>query len=139
MANKIYPKYKQALLSAAASVSLNAADGSGDGVFVALVETGVYTYSDAHEFYSEVTGVVGTPVEINNKTLLNGVFDGDNVVFPSLVGNDVGALVIFRRNAGVASTWRLVAYIDTGVTGFPFTPSASDFELKFNALGIFSL
>ena len=56
MANAIYPLYKQALLDASSNVDVN--DGT---VKVALVDTGTYTYSAAHDFYDDVSGVVGTP------------------------------------------------------------------------------
>ena len=47
MANAVYPKFKEALLGASANSTLNAAEGT-TGVFVALVDTGTYTYSAAH-------------------------------------------------------------------------------------------
>lgn len=43
MANAIYPKWKEALITGAANSALN---GSGTtGVYAALVDTGTYTYS----------------------------------------------------------------------------------------------
>ena len=62
MGNAIYPKYKEALITGAANAALN---GTGTtGVYVALVDTGVYTYNASHQFYSDLTGVVGTDQEI---------------------------------------------------------------------------
>jgi hypothetical protein len=137
MANAIYPKYKEAALSGSANTALT---GSGTtGLFVALVDTGTYTYSAAHEFYSSLSGVVGTDQEITTVTLTNGVVDGDNVTFPAVTGNSAEALVIYRKNAGANTTWRLVAYIDTSVTGLPVTPNSGDISITWNASGIFSL
>lgn len=133
MANAIYPLYKQALLDASANVDLN--DGT---VKVALVDTGVYTYSASHDFYNDLTGVVGTPQEITNTTVTNGVFDGDNVTFSQVIGNTVEALVIYI-DTGNVTTSRLVAYIDTGVTGLPVIPNGGDITLTWNASGIFML
>lgn len=133
MANAIYPLYKQALLDASANVDIN--DGT---VKVALVDTGVYTYSAAHEFLTSLTGVVGTAQTINNTTVTNGVFDGDNVTYTAVSGNTVEALVIYI-DTGVSSTSRLVAYIDTGVTGLPVTPNGGDISVTWNASGIFAL
>jgi hypothetical protein len=134
MANAIYPLYKQALLDASANVDLN-----DSTVKVALVDTGTYTYSTAHDFYDDVSaGVVGTPVEITNTTVTSGVFDGDNVTFTSVTGNSVEALVIYI-DTGVAGTSRLVAYIDTGVTGLPVTPNGGNISVTWNASGIFAL
>lgn len=133
MANAIYPLYKQALLDASANVDIN--DGT---VKVALIDTGVYTYNAAHEFYSSVSGVVGTPQTINNTTVTNGLFDGDNVTYTAVTGNSVEALLIYI-DTGSAATSRLVAWIDTSVTGLPVTPNGGDITITWNASGIFQL
>lgn len=138
MANALYPKWKEALLQSSANAALT---GTGTtGVYVALVDTGTYTYSAAHEFYSSLSGVVGTDQEIAApKTYANGVFDGADVVFPSVTGATAEALVIYVKNAGANTTWRLVAYIDTGVTGLPVTPNSGNINVTWNASGIFAL
>lgn len=130
MANAVYPKFKEALIDALSNVDLN--DGT---VKVALVDTGTYTYSTAHDFYDDVTGVVGTPQTIANTTVTNGLFDGDNVTFSAVSGSSVEALIIYI-DTGVSSTSRLVAYIDTGVTGLPVTPNGGDITITWNASGI---
>jgi hypothetical protein len=137
MANAIYPKYKEALLNNSANSAIT---GSGTtGLYVALVDTGTYTYSSAHEFYSSLSGVVGTDQEITTPTLTNGVVDGGDVTFSAVSGNSVEALVIYRKNAGANTTWRLVAYIDTGQTGLPVTPNGGSITITWNASGIFAL
>lgn len=138
MANALYPLWKEALLQSLADADL---DGSGTtGVYVALVDAGTYTYSAAHQFYSSLSGVVGTDQEIGaTKTYTNGVFDGADVTFPSVSGASCEALVIYRKNAGANTTWRLVAYIDTGVTGLPVTPNGGNINVTWNASGIFAL
>lgn len=133
MANAIYPKYKEALLDGSANIDLN--DGT---VKVALVDTGTYTYNSAHDFYNDLSGVVGTPQTIANTTVTNGVFDGDNVTFATVTGNTVEALVIYI-DTGDAATSRLVAYIDSSVTGLPVTPNGGDITISWNASGIFAL
>jgi hypothetical protein len=137
MANAIYPKYKEALLNASANSAIT---GSGTtGLYVALVDTGTYTYSSAHEFYSSLSGVVGTDQEITTPTLTNGVVDGGDVTFSAVSGNSAEAIVIYRKNAGANTTWRLVAYIDTGQTGLPVTPNGGNITITWNASGIFAL
>jgi len=133
MANAIYPIYKQALLDDLSDIDLN--DGT---VKVALVDTNTYTYSAAHDFYNDLSGVVGTPQTIGNTTVTNGVFDGDNVTFTAVTGASVEALVIYIDTTNVATS-RLVAYIDTGVTGFPVTPNGGDITVTWDASGIFAL
>jgi hypothetical protein len=135
MANAVYPKWKEAIIQASASSALN---GSGTtGVYAALVDTGTYTYSASHQFYSDLSGIVGTDQEIGaTKTYTNGLFDGADLVFPSVSGNTVEALVLYVKNAGANTTWRLLAYIDTGVTGLPVTPNGGNINVTWNASGI---
>ena len=138
MAHALSPLWKDALLQNSAGSSLA---GSGTtGVYVALVDTGTYTYSAAHQFYSSLSGVVGTDQEIGaTKTFTGGVFDGADVTFPSVTGATAEALVLYVKNAGANTTWRLVAYIDTGVTGLPVTPNGGNIGVTWNASGIFAL
>jgi len=137
MANAIYPKYKEALLNNSADSALT---GSGaTGLYVALVDTGTYTFSSAHQFYSSLSGIVGTDQEILTPTLVNGTVDGGDVTFTAVSGASVEALVLYRKNAGANTTWRLIAYIDTSVTGLPVTPNGGDITITWNASGIFTL
>lgn len=135
MANAVYPKYKEALLGGSANVDL-----SGGTVKVALIDTGTYTYSAAHQFLTDLTGRVGTDQTIPaTKTITNGLFKttGTNT-FTAVTGNSVEALVLYV-DTGSAATSRLVAYIDSGVTGLPVTPNGGDITITWNASGIFQL
>lgn len=133
MANALYPKWKEQLLQFTANNNLSAGT-----VKVALVDTGTYTYSSAHQFFSSLTGVVGTPQTLTTKSFTNGTFDADNVTFTAVTGNSVEALVIYV-DTGTAGTSPLVAFIDTGVTGLPVTPNGGDISVTWNASGIFTL
>lgn len=138
MANAIYDLWKQEILKGTANNLLNSADGT-TGVYAALVDAGAYTFSQAHQFYSSLSGVVGTDQEITSKTQVNGVFDGADVTFPSVTGATVEAIVLYRRNAGANTTWPLIAYIDTGVTNLPVTPNGGNIAISWNASGIFKI
>lgn len=124
MANAIYPKAKESALQGA----LNMSSGT---VKVALVDTGTYTYSAAHQYYSSLSGVVGTPQTIGSKTFTNGVFDGAGVTFTAVSGATVEALVIYV-DTGVAGTSQLVAYLDSGVTGLPATPNGGNITITWD-------
>lgn len=138
MANAIYPLYKQELLKAAANNALNSTEGA-TGVFCALVDTGTYIYSAAHQFYSSLSGIVGTDQEILTKTQVNGTFDGTDLTYTAVTGASCEALVLYRKNAGANTTWPLIAYIDTGVTGLPVTPNGGNITITWNASGIFTI
>jgi hypothetical protein len=139
MPNAIYPIYKQAIMTAGTNSSLDQNDTT-NGPFVALVDTGTYTYSAAHDFYNDLSGIVGTDQRLVSPTVsTSGVFDAADVTFTAVTGATVEALVIHRRNAGANSTWRLVAFIDTSVTNLPVTPNGGDITITWNASGIFAL
>jgi hypothetical protein len=138
MANAIYPLFKQELMKGTSNNLLNSAEGA-TGVYCALVDTGTYTYSAAHQFYSSLSGIVGTDQEILSKTQTNGTFDGSDLTYTAVTGATVEALVLYRKNAGANTTWPLIAYIDTGVTGLPVTPNGGNITITWNASGIFTL
>lgn len=138
MPNALYPLWKQEIQKGTANNLLNSTEGA-TGVFCALVDTGTYTYSAAHQFYSSLSGVVGTDQEILTKTHVNGTFDGADLTYTSVTGASVEALVLYRKNAGANTTWPLIAYIDTSVTGLPFTPNGGNCTITWNASGIFTI
>lgn len=135
MANAIYPLYKQLLLGTQTSSSL-----TSNTVKAALIDTGTYTYSSAHDFWNDASaGVVGTPQTIGTKTVTSGTFDGDNVTYTSVSGATVEAIILYIDTAGADSTDPLVCYLDTSVTGLPVTPNGGDITITWNASGIFTI
>ena len=132
MANAIYPKWKEAVMQATANSSL------GGTLKVALVDTGTYTYSAAHEFLTSLTGVVGTAQTLGTKTYVNGTLDAADATFTAVTGATVEALVLYL-DTGVAATSRLVAFLDTGYTNLPVTPNGGDIVIQWAVAGIFTL
>ena len=125
MANAIYPKAKEAFLNGEIDLTDNT-------IKVALVDTGTYTYSTAHDFYNDVSGVLGTPVALASKTVTSGVFDAADCTFstPS-AGTTIEALIIYK-DKGNTATSNLIAYIDTG-TGLPFTSNGADIDIVWDS------
>ena len=135
MANALYPKYKEALISGAANVALTT--GTVKAVLVDLAD---YTYNAAHDFLDDVPAGarVGTPQTIANRTVVGGLFDGDDITFPAVTGDQAEALILCI-DTGSEATSRLVAFLDTGVTGLPVTPNGGNIGTTWNASGIFQL
>lgn len=130
MTSAVYPKYKEALIQGSANSSLA---GTGTtGVYAALVDTGTYTYSASHQYYSDLSGVVGTDQELTSKTFVNGLLDAADSTVPSVTGASVEAVVLYVKNAGANTTWRLVGYID----GITVTPNGGNIGVNWNASGI---
>lgn len=133
MANALYPLWKAALLQASANSALTGT------VKAALLDTGVVGYNAAHDFYDDISaGVVGTPQTIGTKTYTAGVFDGDDLLYTAVSGATCEAIVIYI-DTGVPGTSRLVAFLDTGITGLPVTPNGGNIGVAWNASGIFGL
>lgn len=86
-----------------------------------------------------LTGIIGTDQRIQSPTVVNGTFDGQDITYVAVTGVNVEALVIYRHNATANTTWKLVCYLDTGVTGLPVLPNGGDITVTFDALGIFTL
>ena len=133
MANAIYPRYKEALLTGDSNISLT----SGT-IKVALVDTGTYTYSGNNQFYANLSGVTANSGALASKAVTNGYFTTGNAEFTAVSGNQSEALVIYI-DTGVTTTSRLVAYLDTNVTGLPVTPNGGDITVVANTSGWFLL
>ena len=139
MANALYPKWKQSLMNADASVDL-AQSSASLAPFCALVNTASgYTYSSSHQYYSDLSHIVGTDQQCTTPAVTNGTFSCDNLTFASVTGSEVDALVIYRKNAGANTTWRLAMYMDTGATGLPVTPNGGNIVITWNGSGVFAL
>lgn len=140
MANALYTKFKEKILNPG---TLGTSQGDSvdlidDTIKIALIDTGTYTFSAAHEYYSSVSGVVGTPQTLGTKSITSGTFDAADVTFSSVTGSSVEALVIYK-DTGSAATSPLIAYIDTATSGLPVTPNGGNITVTFNASGIFSI
>jgi len=137
MANKLYPKIKEALLQGNANLS------SGT-VKAVLLDTGAYTQADTHEFLSSVPSAarIGTPQTLGTKTFTNGVFDAADSQFTGVpTGSSTAAqleAILIYLDTGTESTSRLVAILDTG-TGLPVTPNGGNINVTWDAAGIFAL
>ena len=135
MANAIYPKYKAACMRGGASVNLVTGP-----VKVCLVAD-AYIYGAAHEFLSDIPG--GSQAAISG-TLSScavsdlGAFTSANGYFTSVTSTEDKALVLFV-DTGAPATSRLIAYIDSGVTGLPVTPAGAGYNIIPDPTGWFVL
>lgn len=131
MASVVYPKFKEALLQGTYNLSSAV-------VRAVLIDTGTYTYNAAHDFYADLSGVVGTEsAALASKTFTNGVFDAADFSFTAVTGNTAEALVYFV-DTGNAATDALICYVDNG-TGLPVQPNGGDINITVNASGVFAL
>ena len=138
MANALYPLWKQEVMQATANTSLG---GTVKQTFVDI--TSAYTYNAADTFVTAL-GVndnpnYGSAVTLASKTFANGTFDAADTTTTALTGAaDLGAIALYV-DSGAEATSRLVLFLDTSITGMPFTPSGGDVTVQWNASGIFTL
>lgn len=111
MSNVVYPTGLAAILSADVDILV-------DTIKVAMV-TSTYTYSAAHDFYDDLSGVVGTDQTLGTKAVTSGIFTAANSTWTAVAGGStIDALVVYK-STGVAATSQLLAYIDTRQDGTP--------------------
>jgi hypothetical protein len=102
-----------------------------------------YTFSAAHKFVSDATGVgatlVATSAAMTSKTVAAGVADAADVTFTAVgAGAAITSLLVFQSSAVTggadvaASAQRLIAFLDTA-TGLPVTPNGGDITIQWDA------
>lgn len=128
MANQLYPKAKQALLSGQVDLLTS-------NVKVALSRS---TFNAAHATLDQIADIVATSPNLTTKTVLDGVFDSDDVTFVSVATAAAAQYLVLYVDSGTPSTSRLIAHIDTA-TGLPVTPDGTNITVEVNAAGWFTL
>lgn len=119
MANTLYDKGREKFLTA----NIN---WSSDTIKCYLIDTGSYTFSQTHEFLSDVAGGsrISGPVTLASKTTTNGAADAADLTFSSVSGASIEVILLIK-DTGAEGTSPLIAYIDTA-TGLPITPNGGD-------------
>lgn len=134
MASAVYPTGIIAIMQADITGGLD-----GATLRAVLIDTGVYTYSAAHNAYDDLSGIVATETgALANKTIGvvgTGVLDADNATVTAATGNSAEAVVVFY-DSGTPSTDLLLSYNELSAA---VTPNGGDITLSWAAGGIFSL
>lgn len=127
MSNQLYPSFVDRCLTTPGG---NLLTGT---VKAALVDTALYSFNATHDFYNDViAGVVGTPVTLSGKSVVNRVFDAADISFVGLSGApSLEALILFLDVGGANSGWPLIAYIDTAA-GLPVAGGASQVDVSWD-------
>lgn len=113
MANEVYPKAKAAMLSGDVDVLVST-------VRIQMFDDDV-VYDATDDFLDDVVGTaVGSAIEITSKDVTSGQFTGSIGAFTPPNGFTVTALIVFV-DTGVASTSRLLAWLDTKADTTPIS------------------
>jgi hypothetical protein len=136
--NNVYPLWKQSIMTEGDTNNGLNLTGT-NGTFCQLLNIASYTYSATHQFFSSLSGGLGTDQQCTTPTIVNGLFKCDNLTYTGIAAGTVSGLVLYRKNAGANTTWRLVLYEDTGVLGFPVVANGANIIVTWNASGVFQL
>lgn len=134
MANALYGKGKEKLLTAAINLS-------SDTIKAALVSSAYSPNLSTDEFYSTISAnVLNTPQTLGTKAITLGVFDAADILYTAVTSGSTAKAVVIYKDTGLAGTSALLAYIDT-ITGFPLATNGGDIQIVWDsgAYKIFSL
>lgn len=121
----IYNKFKRALARDQIGGDITTLN-----IKMALVDTGTYTFSQTHEFLSDLSGIVDTSPNVSGITVSDGgTIDCDDTVVTAVAGATVEA-VVFYIDTTVAGTSRLISYID----GLTLTPDGGNVAATINSI-----
>lgn len=132
MANVVYKKAKKAAFSGGSNCDLQAGN-----VKIAMIDTGAYTFSDTHEFLSDIPAGARIAISgsLTSKSVNDdGSFKSANGRCDAVTGASVEALVGFI-DTGSAATSRLIWYEDATITGLPVTPIGASYNLIMPSAG----
>lgn len=133
MASAVYPKGIITIMSG--GIALQTLD-----IKSVLLDTAVYTYNAAHDFYDDLSGVVATETgALASKTIGvvgTGVFDAANGTVTAATGTHAEACAVFVDRGGAATADDLLSYNELTA---PVTPNGGDITLSWAVGGIFSL
>ena len=142
MANALYGKGKEKLLSSTSAISLDT-----DTIKASLITNAYTPNMSTDEFYTSISSylVGGASATMNTQTLASktialGVFDAADVTFPSVTTGITAKYVAIWKDTGTAGTSPLIALLDV-ITGFPLTTNGGDVTIQWDggAYKIFSL
>lgn len=110
MSSSVYPLARQSFLRGEFALQT-------DDIRCAIVSA-TYTYSDLHQFLSDLSGIIASmSTGMTSKTTTGGVFDADDVTFPTVTaGQTITGLVIYKWT-GTSGTSRLIAFFDHNIAG----------------------
>lgn len=133
MANAIYRKYKEALLSGDTDISLTS------GTVKISIMNSNYVFNVDDEFYSDISaGVVDTET-FTDVTVTNGVFKASDISFDAVPDDSECVSIVIWIDTSNPATSRLVCFMDVNVVGLPLVADGTPVDLTFNTSGIFQL
>jgi len=101
-------------------------------IYGILIDTNHYTPSPAHQSLEDVPAAafVKSSAVMTGRTVLNGAADADDLLFQSVTGPRIEALLLVR-DGGTAIGSPLIAYIDTA-NNLPYLPDGQSIVIQWD-------
>ena len=133
MAKNLYPSAKALFLG-------GDLDWDAHNFKLSLV-TSAYTYSSAHDFRNDTTGVIATSGNLASKTKVAGVADAADVTISAVAAGSTIVGYFIYRDVGTSATDPLICFVSEQPNGDPISvpTNGSDITVTFDAAGIFEL
>ncbi len=134
MANALYAKGKEALLSGAINIPT-------DTIKAILVSNGYTPNINTHQYLSSLEAYrLSTDQTLGTKSITFGVVDAADVTWTAVAGGATGSYVALYKDTGSAATSPLIALFDT-ITNFPVSTNGGDITVQWDngAYKIFAL
>lgn len=104
MSNAIYPEGREAFGNAQIAWLT-------DDIRLVIMDS-TYVYGAAHQFHSDLTGILATSANFAGKTNVGGVMDADNVTLSAVpIGDTIETIAIYKWT-GVSGTSPLICFFD---------------------------
>lgn len=125
MANALFNAGKQGMLNAEI-------DFDTDTLKAALMSDAYVRSVSAHKFLADVSASqLGASVTLVNVTIVDGVFDADDVKFLAIAAGANGKSVIIYKDTGNPATSTLLMDIDQ-ITSFPIATNGGDITVQWD-------
>jgi hypothetical protein len=121
MASHVYPLAKQSFISG--GINLTSAT-----VKIVLL-TSAYSYNAAHQFYSDLAGVIVASGALASKTVTNGVFDAADVTLTAVTAGSTIVALAGYVDTGTTTTSNLLWYND----GFSQATTGGDVTVQWDS------
>ena len=101
------------------------------GTWKVSLLSSAYTFSTAHDFYNDLSGVIASAaITGNSKTA--GVWDASDVTFSGVAGGSTVVAAVIWKDTGNVATSPLFLFDDVTLLGIPFTTDGNDFTFAWD-------
>lgn len=126
MANALYGKGKEKLLSGAINMST-------DTIKASILSSAYTPNLSTDEFWSTIlANLLNSSQTLASKTVTLGVFDAADITFTAVTAGSTAKAIVLYKDTGLSSSSPLIAYIDT-LTGFPLATNGGDIQVIWDS------